>query len=202
MSPDLARILNALGLGAVGVVLVAAFADQIAFADLPCPLCILQRAGFLGVAVGLALNVKFGPRPSHYGVMLLSALAGASVSLRQTLLHIVPGEGAYGDAFFGLHFYAWAFVLFMICVAGSALLLVFDRQFSAPHSGFGPMSVFGAVMASVAALLALANGASTVLECGMGLCPDNPTSYQLLQSGALDSLLASIRQFLGAAPGQ
>ena len=29
--------------------------------------------------------------------------------------------------------------------------------------------------------LALANGVSTVLECGAGLCPDNPVVYELLQ---------------------
>lgn len=197
MSPDLSRTLNALGLAAVSMVLVAAFADQILFGDLPCPLCILQRAGFLGVAVGLALNVKFGPRPSHYGVMLISALAGAAVSLRQTLLHIVPGEGAYGDAFFGLHFYAWAFALFMACVAGTAILLLFDRQFAEGARSPARAGALGGAMVALALLLAFANGASTVLECGAGLCPDNPTSYQLLQDGALGDFGASLRRLLG-----
>jgi hypothetical protein len=30
------------------------------------------------------------------------------------------------------------------------------------------------------ALMVLANILSTVLECGLGLCPDNPTRYELL----------------------
>ncbi|MFS8036820.1 disulfide bond formation protein B [Xanthobacter sp. AM11] len=189
------RLLNALGLLAVGAVLVAAFVDQIAFNDLPCPLCILQRAGFLGVAAGLALNVKFGPRPSHYGVMLLSALAGGAVSMRQTLLHIIPGEGAYGDAFFGLHFYAWALILFIVCIAGTAVLLLFDRQFEPP--GTAPVRrrgllPFGAVTIVLALLLALANGGSTVIECGGGLCPDNPTSYRLIDDGTIDALFGPV----------
>jgi hypothetical protein len=31
------------------------------------------------------------------------------------------------------------------------------------------------------ALLTLGNGVSTLLECGGGLCPDNPTDYLLLK---------------------
>lgn len=194
MSPDLSRTLNALGLAAVCVVLIVAFADQLLFGDLPCPLCILQRAGFLGVAAGLALNVKFGPRPSHYAVMLISSLAGAAVSLRQTLLHIVPGEGAYGDAFFGLHFYAWAFIVFMVCVAGTAAMLLFDRQFADGLRPPARIGALGGIMVALGLLLAFANGASTVLECGGGLCPDNPTSYLLLQDGAIG---APLRQLFG-----
>lgn len=197
MSPDFSRTLNALGLAAVSVVLLAAFADQILFGDLPCPLCILQRAGFLGVATGLALNVKFGPRPSHYAVMLISALAGAAVSLRQTLLHIVPGEGAYGDAFFGLHFYAWAFAIFMACVGGTAVMLLFDRQFADGLRAPARIGALGGVMIALGLLLAFANGASTVLECGAGLCPDNPTQYLLLQDGALGDLSAPLRRLFG-----
>ncbi len=197
MSPELSRALNTIGLLAVAAVLVAAFADQFAFNDLPCPLCILQRAGFMGVAVGLALNVKFGPKPSHYAVMILSALAGGVVSMRQSLLHIVPGEGAYGDAFFGLHFYAWAFILFAVCVLGSALLLLFERQFVIPDWGLEAVGTFGIAMIVLALLLAFANGASTVIECGGGLCPDNPTTYQLIQDGTLEPVLGPIRKLLG-----
>lgn len=189
MNPEVSRSFNALGLFAVAVVLVAAFVDQFAFNDLPCPLCLLQRAGFMGVALGLALNVRFGPRPSHYAVMILSALAGGLVSMRQTLLHIVPGEGAYGDAFFGLHFYAWAFILFAVCAAGSAFMLLFDRQFAWVDRDLEEVSAFGGVMVALALLLALANGGSTVVECGKGLCPDNPKSYQLIDDGTLAPVL-------------
>lgn len=189
MNLQLSRSLNALGLLAVSVVLIAAFVDQLAFNDLPCPLCLLQRAGFAGVAVGLALNVKFGPRASHYGIIILSALAGAAVSMRQTLLHIVPGTGAYGDAVLGLHFYVWAFILFVVCVAGSALLLLFDRQFAWDKEDLEEVGAFGGVTIALALLLALANGASTVVECGGGMCPANPTSYQLIDDGTLAPVL-------------
>lgn len=179
LTPDLSRLLNALGLLAVCGVLLMAFYDQFVGGELPCPLCILQRAGFVGVGVGLALNLKFGPRPSHYAFAMLSAIAGDVVAVRQTLLHIVPGTGTFGAAFLGLHFYTWAALLFGIIVAGCALLLLFDRQF-APVPRLYRLSGLALVAFALIALLALGNGVSTVLECGGGLCPDDPVSYQLL----------------------
>lgn len=179
MTASFSRILNALGLLAVSTVLAAAFFDQIVFHDLPCPLCLLQRAGFVGAGVGLALNVRFGPRPSHYAVMILSAFAGGLVSVRQTLLHIIPGEGTYGDAFFGIHFYAWAAVVFGVIALGGAILLLFDRQFEADAAPTR-LTRLALISIGLATFMALANGISTTLECGGGMCADNPTSYQLL----------------------
>lgn len=173
----LARPLNALGLIAISGVLLVAFAEQIFNGELPCPLCLLQRVGFVIVGAGLALNVLCGLRPAHYGVMLLGAFVGAAVALRQVALHIVPGTGGYGDPFLGLHYYTWAFVLFAVVVAGAGLMLLLESQFSdtrRDRSGLGRIAV------GLFALVVLANGISTVLECGGGLCPDNPTSYQLL----------------------
>lgn len=189
MTTSLARTLNGFGLLALSLVLIAAFADQFLLGELPCPLCLLQRVGFVGAAVGLALNVKFGPRSSHYAVTILSACFGAAVSIRQILGHIVPGTGTYGSALVGLHYYTWALIVFAAIVIGCAIMLLFDRPLAAPTAGQGasPASTrrnaaatFGLAMLALAAFLALANGVSTVLECGGGLCPDNPMAYQLL----------------------
>jgi disulfide bond formation protein DsbB len=182
MSPS--RMLNGLGLLAISAVLAAAFFDQFVYGDLPCPLCILQRAGFAGVALGLALNLRFGARPSHYGIAILSALIGGVISGRQVLLHIAPGDAGYGDSLLGLHFYTWALLLFFVIVAGCALLLLFDRQFAAADAPRSGLPVLGLAVLVLGALLVLGNGVSTVLECGGGLCPDNPTEYQLLPSRA------------------
>lgn len=188
MSFDLSRTLNAFGLLAISAVLAFAFVDQLVFGDLPCPLCILQRAGFVLAGFGLALNVRFGPRPSHYGMMMLGALAGALVAGRQTLLHIVPGTGTYGDPFLGMHFYAWATVLFLLIVMGGAVMLLFDRQFERREAPLTPLSVLALASLGIATLMALGNGVSTMLECAGGLCPDNPTSYMLLEPGGLKGL--------------
>lgn len=186
MTASLARALNGFGLLAVSLILVVAFADQIVLGELPCPLCILQRVGFVGAAFGLALNVKFGPRPSHYAVVMISAFIGAMVSLRQTLLHIVPGTGTYGSASMGMHFYTWALVIYCLVILGCAAMLLFDRQFLATGEAASDWSQrsraapFGMAMVALAALLTLGNGISTVLECAGGLCPDNPVDYLLL----------------------
>lgn len=178
MSPDLSRALNIAGLFAVSAILLVAFWDQFANGELPCPICQLQRAGFVCAAMGLALNIRFGPRPSHYGIVVLSSLVGAAAAVRQVLLHVTPGSGAYGEALFGLHFYTWAFVVFAAMIAGSALMLLFDRQFEPPRPAGLPK--LGAAALALAGVLALGNGVSTVLECGGGLCPDDPAGYQLL----------------------
>ncbi len=68
MTPALSLRLNALGLFSISAVLLFAFIDQSVLNDLPRPLCILQRAGFVVTGFGLALNLRFGPRTSHYAV--------------------------------------------------------------------------------------------------------------------------------------
>ena len=127
---DIAELLNAAGLAGLIVVLLVAYADQFAGHDLPCPLCLLQRVAIAGVAFGLLLNLRYGPQPSSYGIMLLAALFGMAVAGRQILLHIAPGTGSYGAPLFGLHFYTWSFLLFAAVILGTAILLLLPRPTS------------------------------------------------------------------------
>src|SRR5262249_36505555 len=101
MTRSLAITINALGLYAIAFVLAAAFAAQLGLNEPPCPLCLLQRPQFALLAVGPTLNVRFGPRPSHYALSLLTAAAGAAFAMRQILLHIMPGDPGYGSALLG-----------------------------------------------------------------------------------------------------
>ncbi len=180
MSPEFARTLNALGLLGLSVVLGYAFVDQFLKHDLPCPLCLVQRMGFVAAGVGIAFNLCFGPRPAHYAIAILSAVVGGAASLRQIALHVVPGTGTYGDAFLGLHFYSWAFVVFGLIIAGSAMMMLFERQFDVAPGPRPRLTGLALVSFALFALLALGNGLSTFAECELGLCPDNPTEYQLL----------------------
>ena len=82
MSRSAALSANALGLYAIALVLSVAFAAQLLLDELPCPLCLLQRVQFALLAVGPMLNVRFGPRPSHYGLSLLVAVGGAAFAAR------------------------------------------------------------------------------------------------------------------------
>ena len=94
MTSHRAIALNVLALYALAALLAAAFAAQFILGELPCPLCLLQRIMFALLAIGPILNIRFGPRPSHYALSLLAAVVGATVSTRQVLLHIMPGDPA------------------------------------------------------------------------------------------------------------
>jgi disulfide bond formation protein DsbB len=166
-----------LGLIAVDTVLALAFVDQLWFRDLPCPLCILQRAAFFAAGFGLALNLLSGPRPSHYGVTIVGAAVGAAISMRQILLHIVPGTGSYGNAIFGLHLYTWAFIAFVLMIVGCAILLLDDRQFARSEPWSNRLSVLPLTALAVFAALAVGNVISTILICGAGFCPEAPAGY-------------------------
>ena len=177
MPGDLSRLLNALGLILVDTVLALAFVDQLWFRDLPCPLCILQRAAFFAAGFGLALNIIFGPRPSHYAIVILGSAMGAAISTRQILLHIVPGSGSYGNDIFGLHLCTWAFIAFVLMIIGSAILLLDDRQFARTEPWSSRLNVLPLTAFMVFIVLAVCNVISTRLICGGGLCPASPGGY-------------------------
>src|ERR1700709_353733 len=182
MTRSLAVTLSGLSLYAVALVLAAAFAAQILLHELPCPLCLLQRIQFAVLAIGPILNVRFGPRPSHYALALLAAVAGTAFSPRQVLLHIMPGEAGYGTALFGYHYYTWALIGFAAAIVLLAAVLLFDRQFERDTAAEQPAPGAFATSAVwlVIALTAL-NVISTLLECGFGACADNPVVYELLR---------------------
>ena len=170
--------LNLLGLLGTSGVLLVAFTDQLVLGELPCPLCLLQRAGFVGIGIGFLLNLRCGASPAHYGVILISAIAGALVASRQVMLHIVPGSGAYGSALFGLHFYTWALIGFAAAVLFAALTLFVEKFGERTGAASTP---WPRVAAWLFVLVVAANAVSTLLECGLGPCADNPTGYLWLE---------------------
>lgn len=129
------------------------------------------------------LNIRVGPRPSHYAVSLLAAVAGAGFAMRQILLHIMPGNPGYGTALFGYHYYSWAFIGFAVAIVLSAIMLLFDGQFTAADSGKPAAIVwFGRAAVWPVIVLVALNVISAPLECGFDACPDNPVTYHLLKS--------------------
>ncbi len=186
MSRHLAVTVNALGLYAIALVLITAFAGQLLLGELPCPLCLLQRIQFALLAVGPILNIRHGPRPSHYALALFAAAAGAAFSMRQILLHVLPGDPGYGSALLGYHFYTWAFTVFAIAIILIAGVLLFDRQFEQqPQSQPFEIGAFARTAVWLTIVLVVLNVLSTLLECGFAVCPDNPVEYELLKRGRL-----------------
>jgi len=144
--------------------------------ELPCPLCALQRVGFIVAGVGLILNLRVGYSPAHYGLVLLTAVAAGSASLRQIALHVVPGTGHYGSALFGFHFYTWAFVGYGALIAYVGVMLLLEARAPARDRA-PPAGPLAAIACWLFVALAAANVASFLLECGFGPCPDTPLGY-------------------------
>ena len=174
-------ILNMLGLLGISSVLAVAFYYQLALGELPCPLCLLQRAGFIAIGMGFLFNLRLGERPSHYAMILIASLVTGFISLRQVSLHLAPGDPGYGSALFGLHFYTWALIAAVGVVCYVALVFVLkdvadEREGNAPIGGLASNASL-----AIFILLVAANLLSTVLECGAGQCDDNPVRYLLLR---------------------
>lgn len=179
LSSNTIRNINALGVLGLSVVLGTGFWLQITLDELPCPLCLLQRVGFVLVMYGFMLNVVRGVNYSHYGIIILSALFGAGVAMRQVLLHIVPGTGAYGSPILGLHFYTWSFMVFAASILAVAVLLLFSHSQN-PEKKVAVSKPQWAICWLAVAITAL-NAIAVFLECGPYVCPENPVKYLLFQ---------------------
>lgn len=174
--------LNALALAAVCGSLLEAFYWQIFFNELPCPLCQLQRVALTLAGIGMMLNIRFGSAAVHYAIILASALGGAMASGRQLLLHIAPGDPGYGSTLFGLHFYTWGFISFVIMIVFCGVMLCIDRDHLSMKRSTLSMSakktaLITTLLIGVFFLIALANTISAIMVCQFGACPDNPTTY-------------------------
>lgn len=171
------RSLDTLALIGICGALAVAFWYQFVHGELPCPLCALQRVGFVVAGVALVLNLRTGPSPAHYGLAILSAVAAGSASLRQIALHVVPDTGHYGSALFGMHFYTWAFVGYGALVVFCAAMLVMFPHAAGAGRREVPRGGIATLACALFLVLAGANVASFLLECGVGPCPDNPIGY-------------------------
>jgi disulfide bond formation protein DsbB len=168
--------LNALGLLAVCLSLLVAFFYQLVLGEIPCPLCTLQRIGLMLVGFGFLLNLRFGPAAVHYAIIIVSAMVGAGVSLRQILLHIAPGDSGFGSQVLGYHMYTWGFIAFMATILFSAMILVVDRhRLSSPPPHDLTRITF--LLGGLLLLLGIANMVSHFLVCGLAICPGDPQGY-------------------------
>ncbi|MEZ9423990.1 hypothetical protein BCT90_08310 [Vibrio lentus] len=177
MNRNQLTLLNTLGLLGMTAVLLIGFILQFVLHELPCPLCLLQRIGFVMVAFGFMFNVVYEPQPRHYGIILIGALYGVATSLRQVSLHVIPGTPGYGSPIFGMHYYTWAFVLFIAVILAVAVILILTNK--EPSQEVYIMSNLGRVACLLAVVIVALNAIATFVECGPFQCPDDPVSYWL-----------------------
>lgn len=165
------RNLNALLVVILSGVLLGGFCVQFLIKEDPCPLCLLQRVGMIGVAAGAFLNLQFGVRMAHYALALLSALMGAMVALRHILLHICPGSPAFGEPVLGLSLYTWSFLVFVCSMlAITSLLFLYEpRQSQQPPSTINGWCNFAMWCIMI---VTLGNIIATFAQCGWGPCND------------------------------
>lgn len=166
------RNLNALLIIILSGVLLSAYAVQFLWNEEPCPLCLLQRLGMLGVASGALMNLRFGVRPFHYGLSLISAVVGGTVALRQISLHVCPGFAPpFGLPVLGLSLYTWSFLVFVCSVLYIAFLLFLYKP---GESELEPAAYtkWSKTAFSLIFFVALTNVITTWMQCGLGPCVD------------------------------
>lgn len=178
---SLARIINVLALVGLLGVLAGSLHLQLGIGEQPCPLCLVQRSGMIGLAVGPIMNLLWGMKARHYAISILAAAAGAAGSIRQILLHVAsPTDPGYGPEFFGLHLYTWAFVTFAVGVIGCAILLFWNTPLICDDLGISKQAgvlraiTYAVITAVFLDLLVIA--ISVIPECGLGMCPDDPAN--------------------------
>jgi disulfide bond formation protein DsbB len=167
----------------LAAILTAAMAYQYLNAEIPCPLCLLQRVAMFGVCFGIVQNFRNGYSDRNAGWGLLFSLFLLIISVRQTLLNIYPRPGhAYvGSAVFGIHMPVWSVLI------ATALLIAFGLKLTVlgsdnrlagrkPEGALGQLATIG--MVYVLALCAI-NFVSVVVQCGADAC--HTTEYRLLQ---------------------
>ena len=160
--------INVLDLIGIAIVLIIAFAFQFHGKEMPCPLCLLQRFGFLMMAFGLLMNLTFGLKPSNYALSALAAMFTALTSMRQMFLHIVPGTGSYGGTLFGWHLYTWCFVFSGLFLVATFIGLLFNAQFSKITVKRSDTHDYIAVLlAALFIILLLVNVIGAYMECGV-----------------------------------
>lgn len=173
--------LNILGLLGVCGTLIIPFFYQFIFNELPCPLCLLQRVGMILIGCGFLFNINFNIRASHFTISLIGCVVTGLVATRQVLLHIMPGDLGYGSEILGLHFYTWALISSVVAIVIiSTMLMLSDSCLVNCKSR---VIIFLSKLSTlIFFFLVLANLLSTIFECGVGQCADNPIAYQLLGS--------------------
>ena len=173
------RLILLLMLAMLAAVLTIAMVIQVARGEIPCPLCLLQRVAMFGCCFGLIQQLRSEGsergQERGSGIALVFAVLLLVISVRQTLLDIVPrpGHEYVGSAVFGLHMPVWSVVIAVALLAGFAIRFAL---FGAPRGSAWHRSTRGLEIYVV--LLAALDLVAVVLQCGLGEC--HTSGYRLL----------------------
>jgi disulfide bond formation protein DsbB len=167
------KILNSVCMFIVSSILLGALYFQFGLGEDPCPLCLLQRMGMMGILFGLSLNIFYGFRSEHFATVIISSLVGLVFSTRQVLLHICPEPGVepgYGSPIFGMYLYSWGVLIFIASILASSIFLFFIPKYRAI---FSKPILIERVSFFLVVLIVLINVIATFFECQFGPCCEN-----------------------------
>lgn len=97
----LVHLINQVGLLGICVALVVAFYYQLVRHELPCPICLLQRAGLIIAGFGFLFNLCFGLRGIHYGMVIIGSILTGVMASRQYVCISCPVTQDMVLLFFG-----------------------------------------------------------------------------------------------------
>lgn len=167
----------------IGAILTAAMVMQYGRGELPCPLCLLQRAAMLGVCFGLMQNFRNGFSDRNLGYSLLFSVFLLIVAVRQTLLDIYPrpGHEYVGSAVLGLHMPVWSILIATALIAAFAIKLcvIGTEDGSKPPERTSMVGRLAMLLSLYVIAVALINFGSVIVQCGLGQC--HTTGYALLK---------------------
>jgi disulfide bond formation protein DsbB len=167
----------------IAAILTAAMVMQYGYGELPCPLCLLQRAAMFGVCFGLMQNFRNGFSDRNLGYSLLFSVFLLIVAVRQSLLDIYPrpGHEYVGSAVLGLHMPVWSILIATALITAFAikLCIIGTEDGSRPPERTSAVGRLAMVLSLYVIAIALINFGSVVVQCGLGQC--HTTSYALLR---------------------
>jgi disulfide bond formation protein DsbB len=99
---------------------------------IPCSLCFLLHLGFLFIAFGFLLNLRFGLRSEHYAIVLFSSLFTNLVALRLISLRPII-DTKFSSLLFGLHLTTWSFIISLLIMMTTIIILGWPRQNEEVH---------------------------------------------------------------------
>lgn len=195
-------VFNALALLTLCAILGIALVWEFGYGHAPDASAQLQRLAYLLAGAGLLLNLRFGPSPAHYALVLAAALGGTVAAGLQLLPRLLPGapDLPAAPALLGLQPATWALAGYAVLLVYCTLMLALDRKASdnAMPRRVGmwtalPMWLFLAVT--------LAATAAAGLRCGVSACPAPGQGYAWLapEWGPVP-MLTDLRPAAAAAP--
>ena len=166
-----------LTLALVSIVLTVSLVLQFYFKEMPCPLCLLQRLAFFGIAFGLILALRLEHKMRYIGYSMLFAFYLVVVGARQSLINIIarPHHTWIGGTIFGLHLPVWSVIIGMFFLLLFILYFIFmpQRLMVVKHDTF--TNRVSNVLSEFIILLGIISLVAVIVQCGASICHTNWT---------------------------